>query len=870
MPDLHALPAAQTVVLTVNNRLARRLNTAFVQQLVHNGQAAAELPAILPLAAWHAQQADAALFVPDEAVPVQVLDGFAAQLLWAQAIKQEEKDRPLFDERQLAALAAEADSLIREWALRLHAVDETDESRQLVRWQQRYRKLLARLDAEDGEQAIERTVRLLEQGKLRAPLHLVLAGFRDLSPRMQRLLAAMGAQGTQCHQLEEAPPQVSTAPARFMAADRTAEWRAAAQWAARKLQADPDGRYAILAPRLENDAPFARRVLVQTLGNPDLFNIAIGRPLADWPLVQAALAWLTVLAGFGSWSPAELGAALLAGHCVGDLSEAGERARLDAQWRWRGSMQVGPHEWLRQLFTCPQLSAAWPQARAAFDDGRRNARSDIWARRFVASLTALGFPGERGLDSAAFQVQDEFKALLTRFAGLAGVAGELNARGAVQLLQRLARETPFQPQRSALARLDVLGLLEAEGERWDGVWMLGMTDDVLPSIPKPNPLLPLTALRAAGAPRATPERELAYAQALFAALRDAAPEVIVSHAELDGERELRPSPLIADLLPTAWRPLPEVAVEPIALDTAVDEQGPALNEKDVVNGGVAVLEAQARNPLWAYVRYRLGARELPAYAEQVPLSLRGVFMHKAMETLWRQLADSATLQAAHAEGRLPALIAQAVEEAAPRCLEDLPPVIRNLECARASSVIAAWLELELGRLPFAVAATEAPHTWRHGPLNLNLRLDRLDRLADGSAVVVDYKTGKRLDISGWAKDRPTELQLPLYASAMADDVRGVLLAGLHAREVGARGVADVALGLPGVPTLAELDPDKDALGGLDWDGLRARWQQAIHMLADEFVAGHAANSTEQPGALDYCDALPFLRVTLEQDEEEGA
>ncbi|MCR2540459.1 hypothetical protein NSP57_24095, partial [Salmonella enterica] len=75
---------------------------------------------------------------------------------------------------------------------------------------------------------------------------------------------------------------------------------------------------------------------------------------------------------------------------------------------------------------------------------------------------------------------------------------------AVNLLQSVARSAAFQPQRDPLARLDVLGLLEAEGGFWDGVWMLGLTDDVLPASPKPNPLLPLAVLRQAKAPRATP------------------------------------------------------------------------------------------------------------------------------------------------------------------------------------------------------------------------------------------------------------------------------------------------------------------------------------------------------------------------------
>jgi len=63
----------------------------------------------------------------------------------------------------------------------------------------------------------------------------------------------------------------------------------------------------------------------------------------------------------------------------------------------------------------------------------------------------------------------------------------------------------------------VLGLLEAEGGYWDGVWVMGVTDDVLPAMASPNPLIPLAALSQAQAPRATPAREYEWACSLFKA-----------------------------------------------------------------------------------------------------------------------------------------------------------------------------------------------------------------------------------------------------------------------------------------------------------------------------------------------------------------
>ena len=143
-------------------------------------------------------------------------------------------------------------------------------------------------------------LRALEDGRLATPGQLVLAGFTDMSPRFRRLLGAFEAQGTVVAQWRDAQ-RVETVARRFEAADQGAEWRAAAAWAASRLKANPLGRYAIVSPQLEAESPFARRVLSQALAGRDgapafAFNVAVGRPLDEWPMARAALAWLRALA----------------------------------------------------------------------------------------------------------------------------------------------------------------------------------------------------------------------------------------------------------------------------------------------------------------------------------------------------------------------------------------------------------------------------------------------------------------------------------------------------------------------------------------------------------------------------------------------
>lgn len=874
------LPAAQTLLLTVNNRLARRLTLDLAGQLRRERQVS-ELPGVLPLAAWLVEAAADLAFVADVDLPAHRLDTFAAQMVWVDAISAEEGDRVLLDTAQAAALAMDADTLMDEWALQVPSGADTDEYRGFARWRQCYRERLRSIDAEDANQGYARVLAALQQGEVTAPGYLVLAGFTDVSPRFAALLDAFQESGSELAWLRDAEADVAL-PTRYCADDGGGEWRAAAAWAAQRLDAHPSGRYAIVSAQLQAESPFARRVVGQALVPGEYaFNVAVGRPLTEWPAVRAALAWLYALATMAeveAVDAAVLGAALLAGHCAGDRGDGAMLAAIDARWRRKGLSRIDAGRWRRELVNEGgrelALSAAWSGALAGWRQVGERATCDEWMPAIRAALVALGFPGERPLDSVGYQVMGALGELLGRYAALAPAAGRLSGRSAVRLLERAATSSSFQPQRDPSARLDVLGLLEAEGGHWDGVWILGLTDDVLPATPQPNPLLPLVVLRQAGAPRATPERERQWAESMYTALCRCAPEVVVSHAHLEGERELRPSPLIAQVPLMDWQMPAAAESEILPQQVLVDDRGPALPLAGAAGatGGLDVLDTQARNPLWAFVRHRLGGRALADYAQMASQNVRGQFLHRALELVWRMFSCQEELHTAMEQGRLPSLIEQAVDEAASTELKTYPTALRDLECERARKVLADWFDLEAQRLPFQVAQVEESHHWSRGPLALTVRLDRLDRLPDGRAVIVDYKTGMAPGNpeSDWARVRPVNLQLPFYAAVLSGDtpdadVAALVLAQVHARQVAASGLTDTDLGIMGVTAA-----DKSrAFDGQAWRDILLRWRGAVENLADEYASGYAANVVYRQDDLKYCDAMPFLRLHLE-DEDDAA
>jgi hypothetical protein len=82
-------------------------------------------------------------------------------------------------------------------------------------------------------------------------------------------------------------------------------------------------------------------------------------------------------------------------------------------------------------------------------------------------------------------------------------------------------------------------------------------------------------------------------------------------------------------------------------------------------------------------------------------------------------------------------------------------------------------------------------------------VDRIDQLADGRQVIIDYKTGAAVDTKNWAEQRITEPQLPIYAALVNEDVAAVVFAKVLLDKPAFAGVADEKDILPGVQGIGD-------------------------------------------------------------------
>lgn len=872
---LDALEPSTTLV-TVNNRLAQELRRRHDSAQSDAGRTVWESADIIPWAAWLGRQyaglLDAGFTALDLLSPVQ------ERLLWQEIIEVDGAANELLRPAAAAEAARAAYALVHAWRLDEGVLGArgADETQRFLSWRRAFDRALARRGLLSGAQLPALVTAAVEAGVLELPARLVHSGFDDLAPAQTALFAALERAG--CEVFAHAEPATGGRRRRIVLADAESEIRCAAAWAADQVRSNPHVRIGIVAPQVARQ----RRDLERLFGaacaperhlglaaRPAPFDISIGEPLADQPLVAHGLLALDLL--FGEQPLAAIGQLLRSPFIGGHATEWEARALFDVFLREDGLPRLGLDRLLRRLAAVdpnhPAHCAGLAERLGGFDRLRRGlpaqAAPDRWAAALQQALSALGWPGDRALDSVEFQQHRRLQDLLSELAALAKVRPRMRLGEAVGQLRSLAAETLFQAESPAVP-IRILGPLEAAGLHFDALWLLGMHDQNWPPPAQPDPLLPVGLQRELGMPHASATRELAFATALTGRLAGGAAEVIASHARFDGEREQRPSPLMQD-----WEPLVaddlDIAVFDLVAACAAGARREAMPHPAAGSaagrqrGGAGLLAAQARCPFQAVARHRLQAHALPEPSHAADAALLGDLVHAVLQRTWAALRDSATLREADTTAlgqQVAGFAGEALEDLGRRRPDLFGDTFRALERDRLTALVLAWLDLERTRPgDFRVEALEQRQPVELAGLALSTRIDRIDRLADGSLVVIDYKTGREVSSAGWLDERLSEPQLPLYCSHAGDGVAAAVLA--RVRRDG-KGCAFVGLGrepgiLPGVQ-----DPAGDGEGP-DWDTLNARWRERLGALAREVLAGRA-DPTPSPQACRHCDLGALCRV----------
>jgi ATP-dependent helicase/nuclease subunit B len=861
---------AGATVLTSSKRLSRALTQLIQRTRRAQGHSVWRTPPVLPFDAYVRKCFEDWLYSGRASASPSLLNAVQEEVLWEQIILAADGNR-LLQPYATARAAKDAWDLAAAWRVPLtrasFAISEDCEA--FLGWAERYREKCRAESWLDSARLTDFVRERIASGEIDVPPRIALAGFDELTPQQRDFIDALrGTADAGAGQLglfsaplrtvdECAPAAFAPIPVLTPMRDAAHELGAAAEWAREILLRNPRARIGVIVPKLASLRAQVDRIFGDILhpgAFPDgdaAYHISAVRPLAQYPVIHAAL--LLIEAGLPTIPVSTAGLLLRSPFLKGSDTERDARAMADLRLPRHPAPELTVAQLREYTPNCPLLDECLRTVDEKLAALASQQPPSAWSRTFARLLSALGWPGDRAPDSAEFQTMKAWNSALSTLATIDSIAPRADYHEALLRLRRIASNTTFQPENEG-APVQILGTLEAAGLTFDHLWIAGLDEESMPPAARPNPFLPLPLQLRRGMPHSSARRELDFARRTLSRLIASAPDVMLSYARTNGERELNPSPLLADIGAIDTSSLETIAplrrwFQPAAFDEIADPSGPPLESTTLQRGGASLLKKMAECPFKAFAAYRLNAGELEEAGFGLSASDRGKTVHKAMELLWNELRSHGALQSS-----TPQALLELVERCAAQAASG-DSAMAAIERERLRNVILRWLgEVESNRRPFTVVACEKRDNVVIGDLSLEVRVDRIDQLADGRLAIIDYKTGE-IAKGCWEGDRPAEPQLPLYAATCRDALGAVLMAQVRRDEPGFRGLTD------GEPLrLKEMRGSATSL-----PAQRDEWTRVLTALAAAFRQG-VATVDPAKGACDYCRFTALCRVHDEVNE----
>ena len=858
--DQDLFPALRegALAVTATARLARRIRYRYGQWRRAANATVWRRPAVMSWQEWMRQLWEDSLLRGGKAGEFTLLSSHGSLMLWEQALGKNAVAG--FDLEQNAELARRSWNLALEYGLnleRLRSEVDGEDERRFARWVARFEELRRSGSWLEPAGLPPLLAQDIQSGAIAARGRLYLLGFNDPLPAPQaQLLETIRAAGISVETGPAAPRAASVCQIQYENGDE--ELQAAASWAV-------EGNAGLVLVDFTERAPRARRALLdrmqpawQTRGFPQdaPLNSAEAPSLVHVGPAEVALDVLCLLPTVVDF---EVVSRVLRGaYLTGSDAEAGRRARVERRIRERlvGGEITRTQLMARALSGAPLLAQAlqkaWKASRSARGKGRAHSYRN-WAGVFTTFLRELGWPGDRPLVSSEQQAVEAFGRLLSEYGGCDAISARpVPLSAALSRLGAMARERKFQPQGPDQA-VELLPVEESAGMRFDRLWVAGAGANLWPRGIRPAPLLPLGLQRRMRMPQASAQSALDQARRQTEALLHGADEVVFSWSKVAEEGvETSCSPLIARV--PLRDPSSVVEVEAGAayaevlrtgalLEKLKDDAAPPLEADEEVGGGTRLMDHQLRNPFRAFAEHRLHAAEYPRPWDGISPLDRGDIVHKLLYRLYTEFGNAASLAEA-----LPDL-EPSLEEWAAQIPRKEPPGVRplvlgllGLERERAVQLALDWGRLDLERGEFSVRELEELAEQDLGPVTLRMRLDRVDQPAsDAGALVLDYKTGREIPLSGLNPERLRSSQLPAYA-LVTPDVSGVGYVFLSGKQRTVKGICDPHADIPGkgkLPKLTPISKHRDFRHYASWESVLAGWREALEKAALDLSRGDA-------------------------------
>ncbi len=648
------------------------------------------------------------------------------------------------------------------------------------------------------------------------------------------------------------------------------------------------GSIGVVVPNLELYSQALRRTLNELLGRrstpeAETFNITLGTPLLEHPLVQAALLPLRLL---GDEEKRHLLIALLLSPYYGFW--AGNRrklARLDLYWR-----EMTPEADIDSLFgkahsrepeLVPYLSPGGIdllELLAPFQH-RSSLAAEKWVDILYSFWGSVQFPVLADeSDRVAF---NHLQSTLTSLVSDLG-SWPMDARSFLAWLRQALSAEIFQVAGSEQAGVQIMGLIESRGLAFERLFLLGMTSTGLPQPVRPLPFLDFQ--ERGHVLGGTLRSQYEFAHAAFQHLMASAPEIILTRPEeIEGE-PLSATPLWsapwqaasvdfwtipdaawfrAPWLNSAWKGF----IDPRPEQTPADHLTTSIPFPESLS--VSSLAAAFQCPFRFLIQELLGLKPLAEPFGGLRPEDRGLSIHQVLACITRKLRPR--LQEGNLDWEIVFPSVQECVDTVHEKMATIPTwqVERRRWLGQEFGLLKLWFQEELNHLQagWRWLAEEIPFkglTVEGWPTTLNGRIDRIDFHPELGLLCWDYKSGSSPNFSE-VFSHLSEPQLPAYLLAI---LQGLVEIPGHSRLHG----YPLQAGYITLKSEKDFKLDRLRADAQQWEDLLGVWQKRLVELGQKLQQGqfHAepvpsGQLRERERLCSYCGLLTICdRQNLEK------
>ena len=663
-------------------------------------------------------------------------------------------------------------------------------------------------------------------------------GFNESTPEQNKLFEALNCKPLFAEHLESTSRN-------FTFVEQESELIAIAKWAKRTSNQYPEKQIGIVVPNLNElqhkvksifDLEFSSN-LVEIHKKP--YNISLGISLSDYPLIKHLISILRLSSQFqnGFVDTETLTKVVTSPYIKGAMIELNNRALLTNKIRQLSATRIKTNKILSLCDGCPSLKEIFIKLNDA------NLTKKITLELSLDSMNSFlliwGFTSDRNLSSSEYQIYEKYQVESLVLNKLSDFHQLTTLDDALKILIEHMNAVIFQPQ-SGSANIYILGSLEAEGLFFDFAWVCSMTSSFLPGkIKMPLFIPPKTSVEYC-LPGTSFELITKESEITLNNLQNLSKNLTFSYSTYSDSREQIATPYLLFEDP---QQIEDPQVTPREMELIEDFIAPKIKNLEIKKG-VKTLQDQMGCEFKGFIN-RLNFQEINDSVIGISKLEQGNIIHNILERFFNEVSSSSELKEL-SETRLDELIETHSENA----LQEIPQSnFRINEKVRVKKVIKQYIDLEKNREFFEVVGTESEAQVDIAGLKFSTRIDRMDRLKDGSKLIIDYKTGKNIGISKLINQPLEQAQLPIYA--ISNEVDGVAFATINSQDCQFKAITKNKNDLPMSSQSINRMPE--------WKKQVSDWKDELVQASQKFQNGHA-EVLPSSHACDFCDYDLLCRV----------